>query len=357
MRAVVYPRPNEITVTTEAEVRKPVAGEAIVRIKSSTLCATDFKILAGKFPGIKFPHIPGHEWSGEVVETGPGVTELKVGDRVGEEPHVGCGRCPRCLEGLYTLCFNYGKIETGHQHIGFTVNGGLADYCTCSVRALHKLPESVSYDEGAFTESVGVALYAIERAKINPGDKIAIFGPGAIGLIAVQIARNAKGASKILLLGTRDDRLELGKRLGADSALNVKSASTQDEVVSKARESLGEEKTLGFDVVAEFAGTEDASRQAIQLARRGGRVVLAGSTSPGRMLSVDLSTVVRGQLDVYGSLADPYGICRRGIDLMARGLVDVKPLMSGAYQLEEFEKALKDFEQRAGGAYRVMIHP
>lgn len=357
MRAVVYPRPNEISVVTNAEVRKPASGEVVVRIKSSTLCATDFKILAGKFPGVKFPHTPGHEWSGEVVETGPGVTELKPGDRVGEEPHVGCGRCPRCLEGLYTLCFNYGKLDAGHQHIGFTVNGGLAEYCTCSVRALHKLPENVSFDDGAFTESVGVALYAVERAGINPGDKVAIFGPGAIGLIAVQIARNAKGASKILLLGTREDRLELGKKLGADEVLNVKSVASSDEVVSKAREFLGEGRAIGFDMVAEFAGTEDASRQAIQLARRGGRVVLAGSTSPGRNLSIDLSTVVRGQLDIYGSLADPYGICKRGIYLISRGLVDVKPLMSGSYGLEEFEKALGDFEHRAGGAYRVMIHP
>lgn len=357
MRAVSYPRPNEIKIVMDAEVREPAAGEAVVRIKSSTLCATDFKVLAGKFPGVKFPHIPGHEWSGEVVETGSGVTELKPGDRVGEEPHVGCGRCPRCLEGLYTLCFNYGKLDTGHQHIGFTVNGGLAEYCTCSVKALHKLPENVTYDEGAFTESVGVALYAIERAGISPGDTVAIFGPGAIGLIAVQIAKNVRGASKVILLGTREDRLELGKKLGADGTLNVKSASNHDEVLTKAREFLGEQMTMGFDVVAEFAGTEDASRQAIQLARRGGRVVLTGSTSPGRNLNVDLSTVVRGQLDVYGSLADPYGICRSGINLISRGLVDVKHLMSGSYGLEEFEKALGDFEHRAGGAYRVMIHP
>lgn len=358
MRAVLYPKPNEIKIVSNAEVRKPGPGEALVRVKSSTLCATDLKILAGKFPGTRFPHIPGHEWSGEVVETGSGVSELKAGDRVGEEPHVGCGRCPRCLEGLYTLCFNYGKTETGHQHIGFTINGGLAEYCTCSVRALHKLPESVSYDEGAFTESVGVALYAIERVGINPGDKVAIFGPGAIGLIAVQIARNAKGASKIVLLGTRDDRLELGRKLGADEVINVKSIPDQEKVVKQARELLGPEAvTVGFDMVAEFAGSEDSAREAIQLARRGGRVVLAGSTSPGKNLNIDLSTIVRGQLDVHGSLADPMGICARGIDLIARKLVNVKPLMSGNYRLEEFEKALDDFQNRVGGAYRVMIHP
>jgi threonine dehydrogenase-like Zn-dependent dehydrogenase len=358
MRAVIFPKPNEINIVSDAEVRGPGPGEALVRIKSSTLCATDSKILAGKFPGTKFPHIPGHEWSGEVVEVGPGVSELKAGDRVGEEPHVGCGRCPRCLEGLYQLCFNYGKIETGHQHIGFTINGGLAEYCTCSVRALHKLPPSLSYDEGAFTESVGVALYAIERVGINPGDKVAIFGPGAIGLIGVQIARYAKGASKIVLLGTRDDRLELGKKLGADEVINVRKMSDEEKILKGAKDLLGPDSaTIGFDMVAEFAGSEDASREAIRLARRGGRVVLAGSTSPGTNLNVDLSAIIRGQLDIHGSLADPMGICARGIDLIARKLVNVKPLMSGDYKLEDFEKALDDFQNRVDGAYRVMIHP
>ena len=357
MQAVVYPGPNKVLVENDVEVRKPLAGEALVRVRSSTICATDLKILAGKFPGTKFPHIPGHEWSGEVVEVGPGVNDIKSGDRVGEEPHVGCGMCPRCREGLYTLCINYGKIETGHQHIGFTVNGGLAEYCTCSAKALHKLPANVNYDEGAFTESVGVALYALERVGIRTADKVAIFGPGAIGLIAVQIARNAMGASKVVLLGTREDRLELGKKLGADEVLNVRSISDEEEILKRTKSLIGGDDALGFDVVAEFAGAEDAARQAIRLARRGGRVVLAGSTSPGRNLNIDLSTIVRGQIDVHGSLADPLGVCARGLELISRGFVDVKPLMNGNYGLGEFEKALSDFQSRLGGAYRMMIHP
>jgi threonine dehydrogenase-like Zn-dependent dehydrogenase len=356
MRAVVYPKPNEINIVSDAEIRKPRQGEALVRVKTSTLCATDLKILAGKFPGTKFPHIPGHEWSGEVIETGYGVSNLRPGDRVGGEPHVGCGSCARCLEGLYTLCLNYGRLETGHQHIGFTISGGLAEYCTCSIRALHKLAASLSYDEGAFTESVGVALYALERARVDPGDKVAIVGPGAIGLIAVQIARNAKGASRVVLLGTRDDRLELAKKLGADEVINVKSIPDQEKISKQAKELLGPE-VEGFDVVAEFAGTEDAAHEALRLARRGGRIVLAGSTSPGKKLNVDLSMIVRGQLDIHGSLADPMGICAHGLELIERKLVDVKPLMSGNYKLEEFEKALADFQSKAGGSYRVMIHP
>lgn len=352
MRAVVYPSPNQVTVS-DVPVRKPGFGEAIVKIKSTTLCGSDLKILSGLFPGTKFPHIPGHEWSGEVIETGPGVVGIKPGERVGEEPHAGCGVCSRCLQGLYNLCLNYGKLETGHQHIGFTINGGIAEYCTCSVKALHKLPDSLSFDEGAFTESIGVALYVVERARVNPGDSVAIVGPGAIGLIALQIAKKAKGASKVVLIGTRDERLKLGSKLGADAIVNAKSSQ---DTVKDAKDILNN-SGAGFDVVCEFAGTSDAAISSILLTRRGGRIALSGATSPGKRLDVDLSLVVRGHLDIFGALANPLGICERGLYLAERGLIDVKPLMSGNYTLDDFAKALDDFKNRVGGAYRVMIHP
>lgn len=349
MRAVVYPRPGEFNV---GDVPTPHAGkgQAVVRVLSSTLCGTDLKIFAGEFPGVKFPHIPGHEWSGEVVEVGDDVDELRPGDRVGVEPHVGCGRCKRCLEGLYNLCENYGRVDKGHAHIGFTVNGGMAEYCAVSIKALHKLPPALSYDEGAFTETVGVALYAIERANLRPGETIMVVGPGAIGLAAIQIAR-ANGASKVVLVGTRDERLNIGLELGADHIFNV----------TKSSDPISELKTIfggsGPDVVLEVAGSESAAELAIRCARRGGRVVLAGSTSPGRRLNIDLSVIVRGHLDVLGSVANPKWVCERGVQLIARGYVNVKPLITHHFRLSEFGLALKTFRERLGGAYRVMVHP
>jgi len=349
MKAVVYPRPNEFEIR-EVDVPIPFKTQALVKIMSSTICGTDLKILAGEFPGVKFPHIPGHEWSGEVVQVAEDVDELKPGDKVGEEPHVGCGRCRRCLEGLYNLCENYGNIKKGHAHIGFTVNGGLAQYCCVSIKALHKLPDNVSYDEGAFTETVGVALYAIERANLRPGESVLVIGPGAIGLAATQIAR-ANGASKVVLAGTRDERLKLGLELGADVLFNV----------NKSNDPITDLKSIfdgaGPDVVIEVAGTESAAELAIRSARRGGRVVLAGSTSPGRKLSVDLSVIVRGHLDVLGSVANPKWVCQKAVELIAKGYVKVKPLITHHFKLDEFGTALKTFKEREGGAYRVMIHP
>ncbi len=349
MKAVVYPRPNDFQFT---EVPDPVPGpgHVLLRVRATTICGTDLKILAGQFPGTRFPHVAGHEWSGEVIALGDGVRSLRLGDRVGVEVHVGCGNCPRCQEGLYTLCEAYGDRSRGHAHIGFTVWGGLAQLCAVPARACHRLPDSLDFDEGAFTDSLGITLAAIERGRLRPGEGVAIIGPGAFGLLALQVAR-ALGAAPIVLIGTRHERLQVGKQLGADAVIN-----TREEA-----EPVGRVKSLfdgrGPDLTVEFAGTEEAAALAVQLPRRGGRAVLAGATSPGRLLKADLATIVRGHLEVIGSLANPQAISRRGLDLMARGLVRVKPLITHHFPLEAFGQAWETFTSRAGGAFRVMLHP
>ena len=363
MRAVVLSAPGQVGLC-EVATPEPRAGEVLLRVMASTMCGTDQKIFAGQFPGKRFPHIPGHEFAGEVVEVGsarpggapPGssmtfeasrepsreashATEsVKSGDRVGVEIHIGCGSCPRCLEGLYQLCLNYGRVDTGHGHIGFTVNGGLAEYAVVPIKAVHKLPENLTWDEGAFTDNIGIALYAVERGHLQAGERVAVVGGGAFGGLAAQVAR-ALGAAHVVLIGTRRERL---------TRLQGMADVLTDDVSSVAP----------VDVVVEFAGTAEAARQAIRLARRGGRVVLAGASGPGLELSgVDLSTFVRGHLDIYGSLANPRGISQRGLQLMARGAVDVKPLITHHFALDDFELAWQTFVQRRDGAIRVMLHP
>jgi threonine dehydrogenase-like Zn-dependent dehydrogenase len=199
------------------------------------------------------------------------------------------------------------------------------------------LPSEVSWDEGAFCDNVGIALYAIERGHLKPGERVIVVGGGAFGGLAAQVAR-AMGAAHVTLLGTRPERLS---RLHGMADL-VTAEAPRDQA----------------DLVVEFAGTSEAARQAISLARRGGRVVLAGATGPGRELSgVDLSTIVRGHLDVYGSLANPRGISSRGLELIARGLVDVKPLITHCFDLGDFKQAWATFVERRDGAIRVMLHP
>src|SRR5207302_692424 len=143
-----------------------------------------------------------------------------VGARVGIEVHVGCGTCDRCREGMYTLCQNYGKRETGHAHVGFTIGGGLAEYAAVPIAALHALPEHVTFEQGAWTDNLGVALWALERGRMAGGEHVVVIGPGAIGLCVAELAR-ALGAGRVTLVG-RGPRLarksKRGVRPGASAA-------------------------------------------------------------------------------------------------------------------------------------------
>ena len=337
MRAVVFRRTNEFAVEA-IPIPEAGHGDVLVRVRASMICATDQKILAGRFPAVRFPHVPGHEFSGEIVASDH--PSWPTGTRVGVEVHVGCGTCERCREGMYTLCQNYGKRETGHAHIGFTVPGGLAEYVAVSVGALHALPEEVSFDEGAWTDNLGIALSALERGRLAGGDRVIVIGPGAIGLCAAQLAR-ALGAGRVVLVG-RGDRLGRARDYADETFTPDRSASL---------------KTTA-DLVVEFAGTAEAARDAITFARRGGRVVLGGATGTGVELSgIDLSTIVRGNLDVLGSLANPKGVSGRALSLLAQGKVRVLDLITHRFPLAAFDEAWRTFAERREGAIRVMLTP
>jgi L-iditol 2-dehydrogenase len=337
MLAVVFGAPNEFAVR---EVPTPRAGprEVLVRVRASMVCATDAKILSGKFPATRFPHVPGHEFAGEVAVSND--ERFGTGTRVGVEVHVGCGTCDRCREGMYTLCQNYGKRETGHAHVGFTIGGGLAEYAAVPIAALHVLPEHVTYEQGAWTDNLGVALWALERGRMAGGEHVVVIGPGAIGLCVAQLAR-ALGAGRVTLVAR-------GSRL-------ARVRDMADEVIDSA--DVGRLRGAA-DLVVEFAGTAEAARDAIGLARRGGRVVLGGPTGIGVELSgVDLSTIVLGNLDVLGSLANPKGVSGRALALLADGKVDVTGLVTHHFPLSSFAEAWRTFVERRDGAIRVMLHP
>lgn len=347
VKAVVFEKPHQRELR-DVSIPRPNADEVLLKVRSTTLCATDMKVFSGRFAGVKYPHIPGHEFSGEVMEKGPGVQGLDPGTRVGVEVHVGCGLCSQCLQGYYTLCEHYGDRQWGHAHIGFTINGGLAEYVSVPAKACHVLPDGVSFDQGAFTDNVGIAQWAVERAKLRPGERVLVIGPGAIGLLALQMAADVAG--RTVLAGTRPGRLALGQDLGADAVVNVRE---HDDPVEAVKDALGGPA----DVVVEFAGSESAALLAIGSVRRGGRVVLGGATGQGVSVTLELASIVRGHLDVLGSLANPKGVSARGLDLIAKGAVRVEPLISSTLPLVQFEEAWHRFFEVRDDTIRVMLHP
>lgn len=339
MRAVVFEGPDRFTLR-DIPTPEPAEGHALVRVEASMVCATDRKILAGKFAGTRFPHVPGHEFAGTIASLGPATNGPAPGTRVGVEVHVGCGVCDRCREGMYNLCQNYGRTEMGHAHVGFTIAGGLAEYASVPVAALHPLPDEVSTADGAWTDNLGVALWALERARLLAGEKVVVIGPGAIGLCAAQLAR-ASGAGRVTLVG-RGERLARAARY-ADAIVDERDAGALAGMA---------------DVVVEFAGTAEAARLALGAARRGGRVVLGGATGQGvEFPPIDLSAIVRGHLDVLGSVANPKGVSGRALALLASGTVDVAGLTTHHFPLDQFDDAWATFTERRDGAIRVMLNP
>jgi len=352
MNALVLRGPNNYKIE-KVDVPEVGLQEALCRVRSIAICGTDPHLIAGEYPGFwppGYPFIPGHEWAGEIVKAGPGVAGFKVGDKVSAESSKGCGFCRRCLEGRYNICANYGRKETGHKHYGFTESGGYAEYCAISIKSIHKLPDSIPFDEGALVDTAGVGLHAVNRGRIQPGDIVAIIGPGAIGLVTQQFAQ-AAGAGRIIMIGYGDvskPGLELSRKLGADTVID----SQIDDAV---RIIKNQTHGLGADVVIETSGSNGGYKMLLDLIRQGGTIVCVGLTG-GAQIPIQMDRVALNELDVYGVRANPNS-CDEVIMLLEKGKIDLKALITHTFPLTEFEKALEVFSKRMGGAIKVIVHP
>src|SRR6185369_9676788 len=227
MKAWVLGGPEELSLV-EKPVPEPGTAEVLVRIDAIAVCATDIEIIRHGVPAMidgELPFnkgfTPGHEYMGTVVRLGPSVDEFQVGDRVTVEVHAGCGRCPRCREGMYTSCLNYGHRAKGHRANGFSTDGGFAEYAINHVNTMVHIPDDMTDAEATLVVTAGTAMYGLDvMGGIIAGEGVVVIGPGPIGLMGVGVAK-ALGADPVILTGTRDRRLEMGKRLGADEVVNV----------------------------------------------------------------------------------------------------------------------------------------
>src|SRR5438067_1739085 len=212
MKAVVIEQPGRAVLS---EIDRPTLGDddILVRSHSVGICPTDLKILHGLVPDgvVRYPCIPGHEWSGSVLDAGDSVEAFSPGDRVVCEGMIPCGRCRRCSSGETNLCENYDQI-------GFTRPGGYAEVVAVPSKVVHRLPENVSPDAGALIEPAACVVSAFERSALNAGEVVAVIGAGTLGLMAIVLAR-ALGARAVYAYGVRDAELEHATRMGATEAL------------------------------------------------------------------------------------------------------------------------------------------
>src|SRR5213083_2169295 len=232
MKAWVLGDPDELLLR-DKPTPVPKRAEVLVRIDAVAICATDLEIIHHGPPamiqgGLPFNKnfTPGHEYMGTIAALGPGVDEYRIGQRVAVEIHAGCGQCKRCREGLYTSCLNYGlhygDRDKGHRANGFTTDGGFCEYQVNHINTLVALPDHVTDEEACLIVTAGTAMYGLtELGGLVAGESVAVLGPGPIGLLGVAVAK-ALGAQPVILTGTRDNRLKIGRELGADHLINIR---------------------------------------------------------------------------------------------------------------------------------------
>ena len=356
MRAWVLDDPGQLRLT-EKPVPQPGAAEVLVRIDAIAFCDGDIRIITRGPPaliegGLPFNKnfTPGHEYMGTVVKLGAGVDEYAIGDRVAVEVHFGCGRCERCRAGMYTSCLNYGMNygthNKGHRANGFTTDGGFAEYAVNNVNTLVHVPDGIGDEEATLIVTAGTAMYALDTlGGLIAGQSLAVTGPGAIGLLSVAVGK-ALGAQPVILTGTRDSRLELGKKLGADHLVNVK---TENPVEAVKRITRGK----GVHYVVECSGNPNGLNDGMDMVMRGGRICLVGFAN--EPVSVDLAKLVRNHISVFGIRGEGRSATHRAAALVAQRRFDAKLIHTHTFKMEDVPMAFKYSRERIDGAIKVVV--
>jgi L-iditol 2-dehydrogenase len=352
MKSWVLGGPEELRLI-DKPVPVPGRAEVLVRIDAVAICATDIEILQHGLPAMVEGESPfnknftiGHEYMGTVVKLGPTVDEFAVGDRVAVEIHAGCGRCPRCREGMYTSCLNYGYASKGHRANGFTTDGGFAEYAVNNVNTMVHVPDDMADAEATLIVTAGTAMYGLDvLGGLLASEGVVVTGPGPIGLLGVAVAK-ALGADPVILTGTRDRRLEIGRQLGADAVVNVRN---EDAVAAVRRITGGR----GVQYVLECSGAAEALNEAARMVTRGGRICLAAF--PHQPVTVDLSHIVRNNIYVFGIRGEGRSATHRAAALMKQKRFDARLVHTHTFPLTELPTAIRYARERIEDAIKVVV--
>jgi L-iditol 2-dehydrogenase len=321
------------------EVPRPSPGpdELLIAVAQVGICGSDIHAYHGKHPFIQLPVIPGHEFAGTVVEVGPDVRGFDPGQRVTVEPSLVCGQCYNCTHGRYNICEHL-------EVIGCQTTGAMADYVTTPAAKAFLLPDDVTWDQAALVEPLAVAVHAVRVAQVRAGANLLILGAGTIGLMALQAAK-AMGAGDVIITDLLQDRLDLALQLGADKAVNP---ATSD-LVPVLEETFGPQRA---DVIIECVGVAATARDAIGVARKGTRIVLAGVFE--EEVSVNLGLVQDRELELVGTLMYVKEDFATALELLRDGKVQADPLITHRFPLDQAAEAFVAADSRED-ALKVLI--
>jgi L-iditol 2-dehydrogenase len=343
VKAIVINGPHSTSIKN-VPVRDLTSGEARVRVIAAGVCGTDVEIVSGTMKYFvngmaSYPIIPGHEWVGDVVETGPGVNTVSVGDRVVGECSIGCMFCQECRTGNYHRCGV--RTETGIMRR----DGCFAEFLNFPAPYLHKISKDVSIEDACLVEPVAVAFNGIRLGGVSPGDFVAVFGDGPIGLLLVQLAW-LFGAGDVALIGASPERMEFARKVDPSLIVDAR----KGEINSALLKHAGVLPT----VVMEATGNPAAVAAAIQASAPGGRVILQGLCGGQTDTGLDLDQIVVGDVAIRGALGSP-GVWPRVIRLIESGQLKPSTVISDILTFTDFDKAISMVRDRRG--IKIVLRP
>ena len=316
---------NKTFAVTDLPTPHAGPGELVLRNQVCGVCGTDVHIYHGE-PGsadVNPPVVLGHEYSGEVVEVGEGVTGFAVGDHVTVDPNIYCGHCVYCQNGKKQLC-------PSMEAIGVTRDGGFAQYSLIPASQAFKLEPTVPWEAAAMAEPLACCLHGIDLAGIQVGDKVCVVGGGAICLLMVQLAK-LSGASQIVLSEPNEKRRQVGLQLGANAAI--------DPTRPDAQEAFAQVLGGGANVVIECVGNVPAVKSAFQFAGKGATVLLFSVPKVDATFDLPLFDVYKKELTIKGSFVNP-DTHARAVALINSGKVDFGPIITHRFPLDQLPEAI-----------------
>ena len=343
MKALLLEEYKKLTVT---ELPEPEVGErdVLVAIRACGICGSDIHGFDGSSGRRIPPLIMGHEASGVVARTGSAVTAVSEGDRVTFDSMVSCGSCKFCRRGEMNLCED--RRVLGVSCGDYRQHGCFAEYAVVPEHIIYPMPDNLAFEHAAMIEPVSVAVHAVDRTPITLGDSAVVVGAGMIGLLVVQ-ALKAAGCRKIIAVDLADEKLELAKQLGAELGINPNNT----DAGAAMREATGGH---GADVAMEVVGATPTVQTAIEATRKGGHVTLVGNLAP--TVEFPLQSVVTRELTVHGTCGSngEYPEC---MDLIARGIIEVEPLISAKASLDEGAEWFDRLYAAEAGLMKVILQP
>ena len=319
--------------------RAPLGPQEVrLAVKTASICGGDLHIFKGKHPFAPLPVAVGHELAGLVVETGRDVTQVNAGDRVAVEPVIACGRCNPCRRGDYHLCLNISFQYRRGQ-------GAFTPYFTAHEERVFRLPDSLSYAEGALVEPLSVALHAVKRSGVRLAETCAVFGAGAIGLLVTMLLRQASGG-RTFIVDVDDFRLRKGLELGASRAVHNRREDVLEVICA---ETGGSSADRAFEAV----GMEITLRQALECLRKGGTATLLGlfEVSPA---SLPVNLFVQKEISLLGSQGYSWDF-QDALVLLAERRLDLTPLITHRVKLDELQSGFEILLDPAGQAVKVVV--